>query len=748
MKRLRLFSDGIARNMFLHGLAICLCALMLALALLLAIRAELYRTQYELVVAESEERLDAGMEWFDSAAMMMATSSEMLCEIDDYVLLRRHTGMGTARLAVPIQHVRSYLLKIMLMCDSYIQNVYVLFPGNSLFISNYTTALDYRDVYPAFFRYKGVDAASWWNQSVRVEKTGMRIMPSTVFSSEYYASRDFHCVTCVVHSLSEREVRAPGAVCFMLDEDALMHTFVGGELYEQGRIELASQQGDLLAVRGEVSSDARNVRLTRRSADGSLTVSVVIPHGMIYDRVRSITGVIMTYICGGLFCLALLLSAVIAMYYIRAYRIVRISRQHTGKSFGGRGQRDYMDSAIQAIIQSKDQAERRLTLLQSTWNNETLLNVCMRGVLTSMERDKAQRLVGDVSERFAIALVEIGGESGEGELIVWAEEYMRAGEPSGLSLLLDGSSFAFIAPVHVAADHARLIDQVGRLNHLCRNRWSTEMYAGISEAHSGVEALHVAYDQAQLALRMHHMEKEAPRKLYGRDVIGENEPYISANMLSKLTDLIIMGESDEVSRLFDEFAAIGYGEDDSMYRYMYAFSAVRMAMLSACRVIVRNDVYHLPDYRADESIAEAFQRQKESALQLCEMACQRRRSNNTTLVEAIKEYVALHFPDANLSADQLAQHFGLSRSYVLQFVQMQLGKTLNDYIEGVRLEYVEHYLVSTDWPMDRIMAATGYVSQNTLYRAFKRKHGVTPGKWRESHESKEAEEADHKQERK
>lgn len=734
MKRLRLFSDGIARNMFLHGLAICLCALMLALALLLAIRAKLYRTQYDLVIAESEERLDAGMVWFDSAAMMMATSSEMLCEMDDYVLLRRYAGVGTARLAVPIQRLRSYLLKIMLMCDSYVQNVYLLFPGNSLFISNFTTALDYHDVYPAFFRYEGVDAASWWNQTVRVEKTGMRIMPSAVLSSKY-ASRDFRCVTCVVHSLSEREVRAPGAVCFMLDEDALMHTFVGGELYEQGRIELVSQQGELLAVRGEASGDARDVMLTRRSADGSLTVIVVIPHGMIYDRVRSITGVIMTYICAGLFCLALLLSAVIAMYYIRAYRIVRISSQHTGKSFGGRGQRDYMDSAIQAIIQSKDQAERRLTLLQSTWNNETLLNVCMRGVLTSVERDKAQRLVGDVSERFAIALVEIGGESGEGERIVWAEEYMRAGEPSGLSLLQDGSSFAFIAPVHEAADHARLVDQVGRLNHLFRDRWSAEIYAGISEAHSGVEALHVAYDQAQLALRMHHMEKESPCALYGRDVIGENEPYISANMLSKLTDLMIIGESDEVSRLFDEFSAVGYGEDDSMYRYMYVFSAVRMAMLSASRVIVKNDVYHLPDYRADESIAEAFHRLKESALQLCDIACQRRRSNNTALLEAMREYVALHFPDANLSADQLAQHFGLSRSYVMQFVQMQLGKTLNDYIEDVRLDYVEQYLLSTDWPMDRIMAATGYVSQNTLYRAFKRKHGVTPGKWRERYES-------------
>ena len=71
---------------------------------------------------------------------------------------------------------------------------------------------------------------------------------------------------------------------------------------------------------------------------------------------------------------------------------------------------------------------------------------------------------------------------------------------------------------------------------------------------------------------------------------------------------------------------------------------------------------------------------------------------------------------------------------------MQLGKTLNDYIESVRLEYVEQYLLGTDWSVDQIMAATGYVSQNTLYRAFKKKHGVTPGRWRESHRKRSAEE--------
>ena len=730
-KLLQLFHDGVARSMFFRCLAVCLCALLLAVGLLMPIRSELYRANYESVIAESEERLAAGMDWFDSADMMMSTSSEMLCGMSDYTRLRRHIGAGTASLAVPIQRVQKYLLRIMLMCDNYIKGIYVLFQENDLFISDFSSALDYKEMYPTFFRYEGMDAETWKNECARREKTGLRIMPSASCSSGY--GFDFRCVTCVVHSVAERYNNMPGAVCFMLDEGALMRTFAGSELYERGRIELMNQQGTLLAAHGEPTSDTRDVQLTRVSADHSLCVRIIIPSTIILSKIQMLTGIILAYVYLGLFCLVLLVGGVITMYYVRAYRIVRISSQHTGELFRQYRQHDYVDSAIRTIIQSKDSAERRVTLLQNTWDNETLLSVCTRGILTSSERSKAQQLLGEVSVSFAIALVEILGEQTEENRAVWAEEYLRADEPSGLSLFPNDTTVAFITPIHAMSDHARLLDKISRLNNLCRLQFSALMHAGISEMHAGVEELHIAYDQARLALRMHRLETEAPYMVYGRDVMGKDEPYISANMLSKLTDLLVMGESEEISRLFDEITTIGYGEDDSMYRYMYVFSAVRMAMLSASRVIVRNEEYHLPDYLADESIAEAFRRQKESAMELCRLACERRRSNNTALLNSIVEYIAFNFTDPNLSADQIAQHFSLSRSYVLQFVQMQTGKTLNDYIEGVRLEYVEQYLIGTNWSMERIMEATGYVSQNTMYRAFKKKHGVTPGKWRENY---------------
>lgn len=453
-----------------------------------------------------------------------------------------------------------------------------------------------------------------------------------------------------------------------------------------------------------------------------------------------ITGMIMKYVYIGLFGLLFLVGAVVVMYYKRAYRIVRVSRRGSIELKQTKKQHDFVDDAIRSIIQSRDEAERRLVLLQNTWDTELLWDVCVRGIMTAAEGRNVDRLLEGISEQYVVVLIADREESENRKLIVWLEEFMRVFCPTGVSLFPNGVSMAFIAPLSRQADYDCLLEHVKRLDGACRAQFSTRLQIGISKTHSRTEELHGAYEEARLALRVHQVEIDVPCIVYGRDVIGKGEPFINTNMLSKFTDLLIMGEDEEIERLFDEIITSGYGKDDSVNRYMYIFSAIRMAMLTASQVIVKGEEYVIPSYRVDESIEVALGRQKESALRLCQIACSRKKSNNTLLLNSIVEYISINFPDVNLSADQLAQHFGLLRSYIQQFIQMQLGKTLNDYIESVRLEYVEQYLLGTDWSVDQIMAATGYVSQNTLYRAFKKKHGVTPGRWRESHRKRSAEE--------
>ena len=54
-----------------------------------------------------------------------------------------------------------------------------------------------------------------------------------------------------------------------------------------------------------------------------------------------------------------------------------------------------------------------------------------------------------------------------------------------------------------------------------------------------------------------------------------------------------------------------------------------------------------------------------------------------------------------------------------------------DYIRFCRIEKAKELLLTTDWKLDDITRAVGYVDAKSLNRAFKQIYGVTPGKYKE-----------------
>ena len=167
------------------------------------------------------------------------------------------------------------------MCEKYLQGVYVVFDNNDVFLADFVTALDYNDVYPKLFCYEGVSAEQW-RSIIHGSGAGDIIIPSMTLSSKYIGE-NIPTVTYVVRSVAEQLVRNQSAICFILNEELLMRSFVSNEQYEQGCIELTDQTGKLLSRHGDVR-DEDGVRLTRYSSDGSLSVSVIVPY-MLFPHI-------------------------------------------------------------------------------------------------------------------------------------------------------------------------------------------------------------------------------------------------------------------------------------------------------------------------------------------------------------------------------------------------------------------------------------------------------------------------------
>lgn len=95
----------------------------------------------------------------------------------------------------------------------------------------------------------------------------------------------------------------------------------------------------------------------------------------------------------------------------------------------------------------------------------------------------------------------------------------------------------------------------------------------------------------------------------------------------------------------------------------------------------------------------------------------------------------IHYLDDNyqedLSVPVIANKFEISEGYLTKIFKDNLGITVKDYLNRIRLEHAQEQLMETDYPIIDIVFNNGFPNIKSFNSAFKRKNGITPAKYRE-----------------
>lgn len=86
----------------------------------------------------------------------------------------------------------------------------------------------------------------------------------------------------------------------------------------------------------------------------------------------------------------------------------------------------------------------------------------------------------------------------------------------------------------------------------------------------------------------------------------------------------------------------------------------------------------------------------------------------------------------NLTLEILAEELHYSKFYMARTFKEDTGMTLCKYIQGRRLEAAARELAETKRPVVEIALEAGYGSQQAFTRAFRRKYGYTPQRYRKA----------------
>lgn len=104
-------------------------------------------------------------------------------------------------------------------------------------------------------------------------------------------------------------------------------------------------------------------------------------------------------------------------------------------------------------------------------------------------------------------------------------------------------------------------------------------------------------------------------------------------------------------------------------------------------------------------------------------------SENVLLKKMIKLLQA-RYHDPQFSIQGLTTHFPHSLSYLTRFFKENTGRTVSEYLHGIRLDEAKRLLAETDLTITEIVQEIGYTDPSSFSRKFKAEVKLTPGEFR------------------
>ena len=98
------------------------------------------------------------------------------------------------------------------------------------------------------------------------------------------------------------------------------------------------------------------------------------------------------------------------------------------------------------------------------------------------------------------------------------------------------------------------------------------------------------------------------------------------------------------------------------------------------------------------------------------------------LTEQLLQYIEGHYRLHSL--DHIASDFGYSRDYLNRIFHRQIGSTLGQYLNTIRMNKAGSLLLATDQSIEEIVEMTGFATRSQFYRRFDEYYHQTPVEYR------------------
>ncbi|MGG1554799.1 helix-turn-helix domain-containing protein [Paenibacillus ferrarius] len=361
--------------------------------------------------------------------------------------------------------------------------------------------------------------------------------------------------------------------------------------------------------------------------------------------------------------------------------------------------------------------------------------------LEAAELVQIRQLAGWKGHRYVVAYVrfqsrsEMEPDAREALAAMYETIAFAGGQGKGAPLHQE-DAVAFIVSLENVMEGKRMLAQkLNEHNELAAQRYPVQPIVGIGGIYDDLSDIHRSLMEAKGVIQ-YFPHQDSARAVFFDEFFSTSQDqfWYPLEEQVRLSQCLLHGDAalaeETIRQLFAKIAIMDQSLD--MVRCIY-YDMINMVIKTVNQLQARDlqaDIRKLLQFQTVEQLEH---RLLTLSGKLCEHALQAKSMKNENLIAQVVAYIDARFSDASLSLEAVAEHFGMTTSYLSKMFKQETNFTFTEYLKQLRLKAFKKGLVETDRSIKDLVMEIGYWDVPSFSRMFKQAEGMTPGDFRKQH---------------
>lgn len=598
------------------------------------------------------------------------------------------------------------------------ENPLLFFQNGVIVMENMVYSISLQDSYQYFYN-REYGSLKEWLAVLSEQDYSYALLPSTSYYSKNMG--DFEGLAWIhSYKIPQKEEGALFLTVFPVEK--LLELFGVSQLSEDVEICFLDQDTGGVLYANDIKQRNFWSQIEVESSNSNLTVQIGVPLSYYIGQLKNLIFLYIGYLVFFIFIAAIVSLILARKNLIPIKEIVNKLNKYTKNQKYEDISYEYIETAIMEIGDTAVQMSQQHEELNTRMVNRMLREHIMNG-LTEEKLTDLKAKIQDFPTAFRLMLLSFT----ETEKKISLEEVSNLFKEQKKSIffLTELRRNVYIL---IGFGNTEYFGLKAILEELLTEKPEFDCVASVSKVLTSMEELNETY-----YLISYNMKCFSEQKYIFADALiqNEEEQFDEQNLLENvnLTDMLLSGsEKDAVCLIQDQWEKIKKSGNKALLEPLFY---MQMGILNNAAEKL-NCGMALTDFLHDVSVREIEDRLICFSQELCEIALEKKQNYKSEDIKKLIEYMEEHFCDTDFCMTALSDASGMSTRTIARELKKNLNKTFSEYLDELRMQKAQELLLETSFTTAQIAKMCGYGLENTFFKAFKRKYGVSPSNYRET----------------